>query len=134
MPYKRPLWQWVIIYAVIGAVVYGVVYYLFFANKGGYSSNSYQQTTSTSSAPTASNSVQISNFSYSPATLTVKVGDSVTWTNQDNVAHSATANDGSFDTGLLDKGKSGTATFSKAGTYSYHCSLHPNMKATIIVQ
>ncbi len=93
-----------------------------------------QQTSPTSSAPVAKNSVQISNFSFSPAVLTVKVGDTVTWTNQDSMGHSATADDKSFDTGVLDQGKSGTGTFSKAGTYIYHCSVHPSMHGKIIVQ
>lgn len=94
------------------------------------------QTSSTGSvqATNAKNAVTIQNFSFSPATLTVKVGDSVTWTNQDSVGHSATADDNSFDTGVLPQGQSKSITFSKPGTYTYHCSVHPNMKATIVVQ
>lgn len=89
----------------------------------------------TNAAPaTAQNAVTIQNFAFSPATITVKAGDKVTWTNQDSVGHSATADDQSFDTGILDQGQSGSVTFSKAGTYTYHCSAHPNMKGTIIVQ
>lgn len=91
-------------------------------------------TASPSSPAIAGNFVQITNFSFSPATLMVKVGDKVTWTNQDTVGHSATADDGSFDTGALSTGQSGSVTFSKAGTYAYHCSVHPSMKGTIIVQ
>lgn len=91
--------------------------------------------TQASSFPAAAqNAVQIANFAFSPATMTIKVGDSVTWTNQDSVGHSATADNGSFDTGILAQGKSGTITFSKAGTYTYHCSVHPMMHGTIIVQ
>lgn len=94
------------------------------------------QTTPTGSAQATSgqNAVSIQNFTFSPATLTVKVGDKVTWTNQDSVGHSATADDNSFDTGVLSRGQSGSVTFSKAGTYTYHCSVHPTMKGTIIVQ
>ncbi len=88
-----------------------------------------------SSSPTsAKNAVQIANFAFSPARLTIKAGDSVTWTNQDSVGHSATADDGSFDTGILAQGSSGTITFSKAGTFTYHCKVHPMMHGTIIVQ
>lgn len=86
-----------------------------------------------STQTTGQNAVIIQNFTFSPATLTVKVGDKVTWTNQDSVGHSATADDGSFDTGVLSQGQSGSITFSKAGTFSYHCSIHPNMKGTIVV-
>lgn len=85
-------------------------------------------------AATGQTAVTIQNFAFSPATLTVKVGDKVTWTNKDSAPHSATADDGSFDTGVLQNGQSGNVTFNKAGTYTYHCSIHPMMKATIVVQ
>lgn len=124
------MWQWVVIYLIIGAIVYGAIYYFVLAKKGGYNYG----TSSTSSAPVSKNAVQISNFSFSPATLTVKVGDAVTWTNQDSQGHSATADDKSFDTGILGQGQSGTNTFSKAGTYTYHCSAHSSMQGMIIVQ
>ena len=92
-------------------------------------------TSQASSSPTvAKNEVQIANFAFSPASMTIKVGDSVTWTNQDSVGHSATADDNSFDTGVLAQGKSGTITLSKAGTYTYHCRIHPMMHGIIIVQ
>ena len=81
----------------------------------------------------ASNGVTIRNFKYSPATVSVHTGDTVTWTNQDQEPHTATANDGSFDTGNIIKGKSGSHTFSKAGTFSYICSIHPSMKGTVTV-
>lgn len=80
------------------------------------------------------NAVTIQNFAFSPATLTIKVGDKVTWTNKDSAGHSATADKGNFDTGILQNGQSGSVTFSKPGTYTYHCSVHPMMKATIVVQ
>lgn len=129
---KRPMWQWVVIYLVVGLVVYGAIYYFVLAKKGGYSYNN--SAAPTNSAPAAQNSIQISSFSFSPASLTVKVGDTVTWTNQDSVGHSATADDKSFDTGILGQGKSGTITFSKAGTYTYYCSVHTSMSGTIVVQ
>lgn len=135
---KRPLWQWIIIYLIIGAIVYGIVYYFFIANKsGGINYGTSQPTSNTNqgnTTPAAGNSVQISNFSFTPATLTVKVGDTVTWTNEDSTGHSATADDGSLDTGIIAQGKSGSATFNKAGTYTYHCKVHPSMHGTIIVQ
>lgn len=128
---KRPIWQWVVIYLVVGLVIYGAIYYFVIAKKGGYS---YNSTVPASSAPVAKNSVQISSFSFSPASLTVKVGDTVTWTNQDSVGHSATADDKSFETGILGQGKSGAITFSKAGTYAYYCSVHSSMRGTVIVK
>ena len=78
-------------------------------------------------------SVPIKDFAFKPASVTVSVGDTVTWTNQDQAPHTATANDGSFDTGNLDKGQSGSHTFSKAGTFAYICSVHPSMKGTVVV-
>lgn len=140
---KRPIWQWIVIYLVIALFVYGVIYYFIVAPKGGVSYNSgntqqapvaSQQNSPTSPVPAAENSVLISNFKFSPATLTVKVGDTVTWMNQDSVDHSITADDGSFDTGLFAQGKTASNTFNQAGTFAYHCGVHPNMQGTIIVQ
>jgi plastocyanin len=81
----------------------------------------------------ASSGVTIKNFAFNPASTTVHVGDTITWTNQDSAPHSATASDGSFDTGILQKGKSGSHTFTKAGSFAYICSVHPSMKATVTV-
>lgn len=78
--------------------------------------------------------VSIKNSTYSPETLTVKVGTTVTFTNNDSILHTATADDDSFDTGLLAKGESSSITFSKAGTVTYHCTQHPQMSGTIVVE
>jgi LPXTG-motif cell wall-anchored protein len=81
----------------------------------------------------APGSVTIKDFSYGPASVTVNAGDSVTWVNQGPTKHSATAKDGSFDTGLLAKGGSASHSFTKAGTFSYVCSIHPFMHGTVKV-
>jgi LPXTG-motif cell wall-anchored protein len=78
--------------------------------------------------------VAIANFAFSPASVTIKVGDTITWTNNDAIPHTATASDGSFDTGTLKKGQSGSHTFATAGTFAYICSIHPNMHGTVVVQ
>lgn len=78
-------------------------------------------------------SVTIKDFSYGPAAVTVTAGDSVTWTNNGPTRHSATASNGSFDTGLLAKGKSASHTFTQAGDVSYVCSLHAFMHGTVHV-
>jgi len=75
----------------------------------------------------------ISDFKFTPSTITVTAGETVTWSNSGPSGHSATADDGSFDTGVLAKGASGSHTFSKAGTYSFHCTPHPFMKGTVVV-
>jgi plastocyanin len=82
----------------------------------------------------ASSSVAIRDFAFSPSSVTVDVGDTVTWSNQDDAPHTATGDGGSFNTGTLDKGESGSHTFQSAGSFSYICAIHPNMKGTVVVQ
>lgn len=82
----------------------------------------------------AGNAVTISNFAFSPTSITVKVGDSVTWTNNDSTTHTVTADDGSFKSGDLAQGATFSFTFSKAGSFPYHCSIHSSMTATVVVQ
>jgi plastocyanin len=79
------------------------------------------------------NSVSIHDFAFGPQSLTIHVGDRVTWFNQGPSGHSATANNGSFNTGVLAKGASGSFTFTTPGTFSYHCTPHPFMKASVTV-
>lgn len=78
-------------------------------------------------------SVMIHNYAYSPAALTVKVGDTVTWTNMDSAPHTVTVTDGpvKFDSGNLEEGDSFSYTFKKAGTYSYYCAVHPDMTGKV---
>jgi plastocyanin len=90
--------------------------------------------TPTTAPSGAGNSVSIANFAFSPTALTIKTGTKVTWTNNDTVTHTVTADKGAFDAGPLSPGNSFSFTFTKAGTYSYHCNIHPSMKATIVVQ
>jgi plastocyanin len=82
----------------------------------------------------ADRDVAIRDFAFAPQTVEVRVGDSVTWTNRDSVAHTATARNGSFDTGLLEEGESGTIRFNSAGTYRYVCTPHPDMTGTVVVR
>jgi plastocyanin len=81
----------------------------------------------------ADRAVKIDGFAFSPPRITVAVGDTVTWSNSDAQSHTATADDGSFDTGTIPGGRSGSATFSAAGTFAYHCKIHPSMTATVVV-
>ena len=81
------------------------------------------------------NSVTISNFAFTPSELKVKVGDTVTWTNKDSAPHTVTSDSGSeLASQSLSKGQTYSHTFSQAGTYSYHCSIHTGMKAKVIVE
>jgi plastocyanin len=77
--------------------------------------------------------VTIAGFAFSPASLTIEAGTTVTWTNQDSVTHTATADDGSWNTGNIAQGQSASITFDTPGTFTYHCSIHPNMTASITV-
>jgi plastocyanin len=77
--------------------------------------------------------VEIEEFSYSPNPIIVKKGTTVTWTNNDTIAHSATADDGSFDTGFLENGESGSVTFNEVGEYPYYSSVYPNVKGKVVV-
>jgi plastocyanin len=77
--------------------------------------------------------VGIADFHFTPATLTIHVGDTITWTNSGPSGHTATARDGSFNTGQLSHGHSASHTFTTAGTYAYFCSIHPFMQGTVTV-
>jgi len=82
---------------------------------------------------TQSNAVSIENMTYNPSSLTVSMGTTVTWTNNDNVDHTVTADNGSFDSGNIKAGAKYSHTFSTTGTFAYHCTLHANMKASVVV-
>ena len=82
---------------------------------------------------TAATEIEIVEFSYDPDPIEIEVGDEVTWTNEDSAPHTATADDGSFDTGTLDKGKPGTVAFEEAGSFPYFCEIHPTMHGTVEV-
>jgi plastocyanin len=78
--------------------------------------------------------VVMKNTAFDPATVTIKAGESVTWTNQDPMNHTVVADNGEFKSGELGQGGIFTFKFDKAGTYAYHCSIHPSMTGTVIVQ
>jgi plastocyanin len=75
----------------------------------------------------------ITDFKFSPGTTTIHVGDTITWTNSGPSPHTATANNGSFDTGTLAKGASASHTFTQSGTFAYICTIHPFMHGTVVV-
>ena len=77
--------------------------------------------------------VSIDNFTFSPASIIVKVGDTVTWTNHDDIPH-AVVSAGKFRSKALDTDNSFSFTFTAAGDYPYFCSLHPHMTGTVKVE
>jgi plastocyanin len=78
-------------------------------------------------------SVVIEKFAFVPAILTIRPGDTVEFVNKDIVPHTATGDDRRWDTGELGKGRSASIEFTGAGTFAYHCTFHPHMKAEILV-
>ncbi|HEX6601220.1 MAG TPA: cupredoxin family copper-binding protein [Solirubrobacterales bacterium] len=80
-----------------------------------------------------SEKVDIVEFTYQPDPVVVQVGGKVIWQNQDTAPHTATADDESWDTGTIEKGKIGSETFKEAGTFAYFCEIHPDMRGTVEV-
>ncbi|HEY5977290.1 MAG TPA: cupredoxin family copper-binding protein [Solirubrobacterales bacterium] len=77
--------------------------------------------------------VEIVDFAYDPDPVQVATGGKVIWQNEDAAPHTATADDGSFDTGTLEEGKIKSESFKEAGAYTYFCEIHPTMKGTVEV-
>jgi plastocyanin len=78
--------------------------------------------------------VRIDNFSFSPSALKVKLGTQITWTNGDDIPHTVVSNSPTFKSKVLGTGEKFTFTASKPGTYSYSCSIHPNMTGKVVVE
>ena len=102
------------------------------ACSSGYGTTKTTNTTAPTNA--ANNSVNISNYAFSPATITINIGTSVKWTNKDSVTHTVTSDTGAFTSGNIATNGTYSYTFNVAGTYQYHCSIHQTMKGTIIVK
>lgn len=78
--------------------------------------------------------VKIDNFSFGPSSLTVALGTEVTWINRDDIPHTIVSTDGVFKSKVRDTDEKFSYRFTKAGTYSYYCSIHPKMTGKIVVQ
>lgn len=88
--------------------------------------------------PSSGDAVLVQGFRFQPAELTVAPGATVTWTNEDDIRHTATSGepgtpDGTFAVSLDGKGSSGSFTFAEAGTYAYYCEVHESMRGTVVV-
>ena len=77
--------------------------------------------------------IQMKNFAFDPPAIAVSVGQTLTWTNNDVVPHTATADEKFWDSGQMAPGLTYTVTVTKPGTYDYRCSIHPFMHAKVIV-
>jgi plastocyanin len=89
--------------------------------------------TAGASSPVATDAVNIKNFAFSPATVTVSAGSTVVWTNGDSIQHDITFNGGGIVSSVLNHNDTFSHTFPTAGTYHYICSIHPFMHGTVIV-
>jgi len=124
----------------VGLTILGVLVVILIVGGLGYAfrkrdTASPTPTPTATSTPAASNAVSISNFAFSSAALTVHVGDTVTWTNNDSAYHTVTSTDGGpLDSGNIGSGETFSYTFTSAGTYAYQCSFHPSMTGTVTVQ
>lgn len=125
-----------VVVAVLAAA--GVIYGVWRHNNTTPKSVSTAATTNQSSSTqnvAETNSITIKDFAFSPATVKVKKGTKITWTNQDNTAHTVTAtNGGGFDSGSIANGGTFSFTFNQTGTFTYKCNFHPDMFGTVIVQ
>jgi plastocyanin len=83
---------------------------------------------------TANVAIKIDNFVFGPQAITVPVGTTVTWTNSDDIPHTAVSTDDVFKSKVMDTDEKFSYTFTKAGTYSYYCSVHPKMTGQIVVK
>lgn len=139
-----------IIVSVVVLIIVAVVIGLFVSKARDKSTNNKTNTTSSASSSStdnvdtnsssneavSTNTVAIKDFAFSPATITVKVGTTVTWTNQDSAAHTVTSDSNSkesFDSGSMAKDKTFTHTFNTAGTFDYICTFHPDMTGKVKV-
>jgi plastocyanin len=79
------------------------------------------------------NQVFIQGMAFNPASITVKAGTTITWTNKDAVAHTVTSDSNAFNSGTVNSGATFSFTFATVGTYAYHCAIHPSMVASVTV-
>src|SRR6476620_8428243 len=107
------------------------------STESGASSDTSSEPTGSSPAPSGevarAEKVKIIEFVYGPDPVTVQLGGKVIWQNEDTAPHTATADDGSFNTGTIEQGKIKSETFKQAGTFTYFCEIHPTMHGTVEV-
>jgi plastocyanin len=99
------------------------------------SSGSSSSPSSTAAKGASAQAVTIKDYTFKPAKITVPVGTTVDFSNEDSTAHTATSTEsGAFESGAIQPGKKGAITLKKAGTFTYYCAFHPFMKGTIVVE
>lgn len=138
--YGKKSWtKYLLIYIVVGGLLYGLIYYFFINKNGGYNYSNNPSTQENSGAvqvnPDADKTlhIAINNFNFTPVTLTVRKGTTIIWTNDDSAPHIVASDGGFFTSANLNKGDSYSYTFPVAGSFLYHCSIHPSMHGEIKV-
>ena len=128
--------------AIIVVVVLGVGGWVIYDNHKSNSNNSYGNSNTNSSASssnqsaTSTGAITIKNMMFTPPQISIQKGGIVTWTNNDSVAHTVTddlSNVGGPSSGDIQPGSTYSFTFNKTGSFQYHCSIHPSMRGTIVV-
>jgi amicyanin len=120
----------IIVIAAVLIIAAGALYY-YSGNNYGTPNPSATPVTGTPNAQGAY-SVSIKNFAFSPAVLNIKIGDTVTWTNNDSTAHDISGS--GFKSPIFTNGQNYSYTFTTAGTFDYICGIHPSMKGSIVVK
>ncbi len=128
----------IILIIVVLLVAGGILFYALGTPTSTQTTNTNSQpatqTTGTGSSTPETYNVNIQNFAFSPSTMNIAKGDTITWTNDDSVPHTVTSDFGSeLDSSSISSGQTYTHTFNTAGTFTYHCNFHTTMKATITV-
>ncbi|MEK7570861.1 MAG: cupredoxin domain-containing protein [Patescibacteria group bacterium] len=143
---KRPLWQWILLYLVIGAIVYGLIYYFVFAGKDSYDVNQAGQyesptTTEQTIAPQEQTVITLTASGFTPANITITKGTTVTWKNEsgkdatvNSDAHPTHTKYSPLNLGNFSDGDTLTLPFNESGTYGYHNHFNASEQGTIIVQ
>lgn len=120
---------------LIGIAIVIAIVSFFYINRGTDIIIPRNSTNSSVPENIANNNIEISNFAFSPSTLTINKGDTVVWTNKDSATHTVTSDSGNeLKSGNIETSNTYSHTFNDLGTFSYHCSIHTSMHGKIIVQ
>lgn len=102
-------------------------------NKSSYDTAGSSNPYGTGDSTPGANEVFIQGMAFTPSTITVTAGTTITWTNKDSYAHTVTSDSKLFDSGNIANGGTFSFTFATAGTYPYHCTIHTSMTASVVV-
>jgi len=125
---KKPF----IILSIVVVMIAGVWAFLLLSSSSQQKNPEVKLPSEQTNVPKEKNTISIKDFAFNPDTLTVKVGDTVTWVNEDGVVHSITSS--AFNSPNIKSGETFKFQFTRAGTYDYNCSIHPYMKGKVVVE